>query len=115
MCSIARLLRMTCPPSILHSKIAKDESSQSEGGKMKDWTNIDSQTGVRVTMTSIGRVRPSEVASQAVGSCWVPFLDFESFDAFELSCVAGDEGGFQAAGLGSDKEIQGANDFACRF
>ena len=66
-------------------------------------------------MTSEVRGQKSEVAPQAVGSCWVPFLDFESFDAFELSCVAGDEGGFQAAGLSSDKEIQGANDFACRF
>ena len=61
------------------------------------------------------RGQQSEAAPHEVSLCWVPFLDFQTFDSLELSGVTGDEGGFQAAGLGSDEEIQRSNDFACRF
>ncbi len=47
-----------------------------------------------------------------VGSCRVPFHDFEAFDALELGDVAGDESRIQAAGLGGDEQIQGADGFS---
>ena len=55
------------------------------------------------------------VAEGPPSSCGVPLSNFETFDAFELCGVAGDEGGFEAAGLRRDHEVQRADGFASGF
>lgn len=45
-------------------------------------------------------------------SLGMPLLNFEAFDPFELGGIAGDEGGAEAAGLGGDEEVEGADGFS---
>lgn len=44
-----------------------------------------------------------------------PTEDFQAFDSLEFAGVGGDERGAQAAGLGSDEEIERADNGAARF